>query len=186
MSSPTLDAVKAHPARTALIPRRWDRSEGDSVPDSSLLHALTTYRSHLSTLAIVPSIPQSRLYRRIANHLVNHISQRAVYAGWSKFSVLGGKDFAAEIQDWINMSRELNLPGGEVAVTAPWKGLEEVGWVLSLPAELMGDDVTFGQAMAVAWSDGEEGWRAWVERTKMRMGREELKGVLKRRADCWR
>ena len=174
------------PVTRGLTHSRWDRTEGDSVPDASLLHALTTYSSHLSTLALVPEISRSRIYRKIAHHLTNHISQRAVYAGWSKFTVLGGQDFNQEIADWINTSMKLDLPGGEAAVKVPWKGLEDAGRVLSLPEDAEGDQVTFGQAMAVAWTDGDEAWRVWTERTGWGGDREALKAVLRRRLDCWR
>lgn len=170
--------------------RRWDRTEGEGVPDSSLLHALTTYSSHLSTLSLVPPLPALRVYRKIVNHLTNHISQRAVYAGWSKFTWLGGKDFADEIKDWINTSLQIDLPGGEVSARAPWKGLEDVGKMLQLPTEDEagegeGGTATFGQAMAVAWSGGDEGMKVWQDRTGIKMDRQTLRDVLKRRKDCW-
>lgn len=179
-----------------LISRRWDRTEGEGVPDSSLLQALTTYSSHLSALSLLPPLSTLRVYRKIANHLTNHISQRAVYAGWSKFTSLGGKDFSDEIKDWINTSLQVEAPGGEPAIRMPWRGLEDVGKMLRLRTddEVDGgeegsgqsDEPTFGQAMAVAWSDGEETYKVWKERTGIRMDRQTLRDVLKRRKDCWR
>ena len=146
---------------------------------------MTTLSSHLTTLPLLPPTARSRVYRRIVNHLTNHISQRAVYAGWSKFSQVGGQDFASEVKDWINTSSELDLPGTATA-EAPWRVLKEAGMILSLPNDAEGDEPTFGQAMAVAWSDSEEGLRAWRERTGLIMGREEMKGLLRRRTECWR
>jgi len=165
--------------------RRWDRTEGDQAPDTSFLHALTTLSSHLSTLSLMPPIAKSRVYRRIVSHLTNHISQRAVYAGWSRFSQVGGQDFASEVKDWINTSKELDLPG-TAGAEAPWRTLREAGTILSLPNDAEEDEPTFGQAMAVAWSDSEESLKRWRERTGMSMGREEMKALLRRRAECWR
>lgn len=167
--------------------RRWDRTEGDVAPDSSLLQALTTFAGHLSTLSLLSDIPRSRLYRRIVNHLTNHISQRAIYAGWSKFTSYGGQDLSQEIADWISTSLTLDLPSGVEGIKAPWKGLEDAANVLKLKEEGESvEDVTFGQAMAVAWSDGEEAWGTWKERSGWNGDRETLKAVLRRRVDCWR
>ena len=156
--------------------RRWDESQ---EPDPSYLSSLATYSSHLSTLAILPTVPTLRVYKRLVDHLSNHIQQRAVYAGWSKFNAEGGHDFIEEIRDWVSTSETASIP--KSAVKAPWTRLCDIAQVLSLND----GEVTFAQAMAAAWS-GEESFDLFVKRLGIKMGRGDLQGVLKRRVDCWR
>ena len=134
----------------------------------------------------------SRIYRLCVSHLSNHIIQRAVYAGWSKFTLIGGADFAQEVQEWIETSSEALGPAAAgadesamIAAKAPWKHLTDVGRILTLPTGVSGEDVTFEQAMAVAWSDGES-YERFCERVDVALGKEELRMILRRRVECWR
>ena len=91
------------------------------MPDPNLVQALTTYSSLLFSLTVLPPTLTSKIYRRIVSHLSNHIVQRVVYAGWSKFSPQGGKDFSDEVKDWIETSSTAVggvVIGGQVAVEA--------------------------------------------------------------------
>lgn len=173
--------------------RRWDRAatvgEETIEPSTSLVNSLTTLSSHLSTLhSILPPLATLRVYRRVVQHLSNHIQNRAVYSGWSKFSPGGGKDFAEEVDEWIGISKSaapsVNIPGGLAAVEAPWERLRDISRILSLPAD-EGDGPTFAQAMAAAWSDGEESYGLFCQRVGVSLDRQDLRGVLKRRLDCW-
>ncbi|EIW69690.1 hypothetical protein M231_06298 [Tremella mesenterica] len=122
------------------LKRRWDppTSEHHTEPDSSLSSSLTTYTSHLTCLHLLPPVQTSSIYRRIVNHLVNHISQRAVYAGWSKFTSQGGRDLYTEIEDWVQAGTCLSHPEEGIPmemVKAPWNKLMDMAKVLSLPTE---------------------------------------------------
>jgi hypothetical protein len=178
-----------------LIPlRRWDRAatgEETIEPSTSLVNSLTTLSSHLSTLySTLPPLATLRVYRRVVQHLSNHIQNRAVYSGWSKFSPGGGKDFAEEVDEWIGISKSSlalsidTIPGGLAAVEAPWERLRDISRILSLPTD-EGDGPTFAQAMAAAWSDGEESYGLFCQRLGVSLDRQDLRGVLKRRLDCW-
>ena len=168
------------------IHRRWDQAASeDREPDASLLNGITALSTHLGELAqTLPILTTSRLYRRIVSHVSNHIQQRAVYAGWSKFSAVGGKDFADEITDWRQASASA-LPKG-MSVDAPWTRLVDISRVLSLPTASR-DLPTFSQAMAAAWSDGQEALQAFTQRLGLvDLNRADLQGVLRRRIECWR
>ena len=167
--------------------RRWDQTiSGDREPDTSLLTAVTTFSSHLTELRqTLPLLAISRLHRRIVSHLSNHIQQRAVYAGWSKFTVIGGKDLADEVADWRKASTSSlpDIDGG--VIDYPWTRLSDIGRVLSLPTD--GDtNATFSQAMAAAWSGGDDTLHTLSERIGLvDVSRTELQGILRRRGDCW-
>lgn len=166
--------------------RRWDQATfDDKVTGPSLLTAITTLSTHLTELSqTLPNLTTSRLYRRIVLHLSNHIQQRAVFAGWSKFSAAGGREFANEITDW-RQACAASLPE-EIVVDAPWTRLSDIARLLSLPSET-GDGATFSQAMAAAWSDGEDTLRTFVERVGwVDVSRSDLQGWLRRRVECWR
>ena len=132
------------------------------------------------------------MYRKVVQHLTNHISQRCVYAGWSKFSVKGGKDFVGELSDWRHAATTALTGAGADGipanlVDAPWDGLMDIGKLLSLPMDAQDkeSDVTFGEAMAAAWG-GEGSLREFLSRVGVSMGREDLQAVLRRRVECWR
>ncbi|ORY33806.1 TIP-1 family-domain-containing protein [Naematelia encephala] len=173
------------------LTRRWDQDTiNDGEPDPSLLGGITTLSSHLSILnTYLPILVVSRLYRRIIQHLVNHISQRAVYSGWSKFTFTGGQSFAQEINDFIQACSSVlpDLPSG---VEGSWIKLKDAGKILGLPNEQKKEPqgITFNQVMAGAW-DGDESFKRLCERLgweKGRMTKNELQALLKRRVDCWR
>ncbi|WVR05282.1 hypothetical protein IAU60_002294 [Kwoniella sp. DSM 27419] len=177
------------------LTRRWDAAPFAEAaePTAHLLSAMTTYTSHMTTIkSTLPPVVVSKLYRRIVGHLSNHILQRGVYAGWSKFSERGGKDLVDEIREWKEVSSgvigDVVLHGTPIPYEAPWKGLEDVGKVISLPSgagEAGDGQVSFAQAMASAW-DGEEGLKVLNDRLGIDMSRQELQSVLRRRGECWR
>jgi hypothetical protein len=181
--------------------RRWDNTDESDEPDASLLNALATFTTLLKSLAAdLAPLVLSRLYRRIVNHLSNHIQQRAVYAGWSKFTAAGGQAFYTEITDWIHAAigvLETTATPANTGIEAPWAALLNIAKVLRLSTEdheqrkREGEKhegtPTFAQAMAAGWSDGEESLRMFLERAGVDgMGRQELQGVLRRRVECWR
>ena len=57
--------------------------------------------------------------------------------------------------------------------------------VLSLPSEAEDEGVTFSQAMAAAWA-GEESRAMFAQRAGVGLDQETLRGVLRRRVECWR
>lgn len=157
------------------------------------MHALTTLSTDLSYLSSNLSPLQAiRVYRRTIAHLTNHIAQRGVYSGWSKFTVHGGKSFQTEIADFIQACSEAFTPA-EIprnVIEAPWQGLVAMGKVLALPTDVEGpqsdrEGVTFAQAMAAAWSDGES-LDVFYKRMGLEMDRAQLHAVLRRRVECWR
>jgi hypothetical protein len=181
--------------------RRWDNTPENDEPDASLLNALATFTTLLKSLAAdIPPLVLSRLYRRIVNHLSNHIQQRAVYAGWSKFTAAGGQAFYTEITDWIHAAigvLETTATPANTGIEAPWAALLDIAKVLRLStedheqrkrqSEKQEAAPTFAQAMAAGWSDGEESLRMFMQRAGVQgMRRQELQGVLRRRVECWR
>ena len=136
----------------------------------------------------------SRLYRRIVSHLSNHIAQRAVYSGWSRFTAQGGREFADEVKDLVEASREVlgdaKRPAN-LGIDGAWRSLVDAGRILQLPEEeregeaYKGEPV-FKQAMAAAWADGSESLKVFQERTETKMDKATLQVVLRRRLDCWR
>jgi hypothetical protein len=160
------------------------------------MHALTTFSSHLAHLAsTLPTLVLSRIYRRVVSHISNHIQQRAVYSGWSKFTATGGTDLASEVEDWRQTSASAitaGVGGAGIDPDAPWRRLVAISRILAIPSERSDAGVTFSQAMAAAWSDSEDGLETFWERLGVgreggaEMTRLELQGVLRRRGDCWR
>ncbi|OCF54147.1 hypothetical protein L486_08343 [Kwoniella mangroviensis CBS 10435] len=170
------------------LTRKWDRppSLEPTEPSPHLLAALTTYSSHLRSLtSTLPQVVVSRLYRRIVDHLSNHILQRGVYAGWSKFTEHGGIDLQMEVKEWKEVSSNSLGENSIIPVNTFWRKLDDISNILALSSGEAEDKVTFAQAMASAW-DGEEGLKVFNERLGVDMGREELQSVLRRRVECWR
>ncbi|WWC90049.1 uncharacterized protein L201_004981 [Kwoniella dendrophila CBS 6074] len=174
------------------LTRKWDRppSVEPTDPSSHLLAALTTYSTHLTALSTTLSpITVSRIYRKVVDHLSNHMLQRGVYAGWSKFSEHGGIDLNLEVKEWKEASSNSlsSAPSmtAILSINTPWKKLEDISRVLSLPTGEAKDKVTFAQGMASAW-DGEEGLKLFNDRLNTNLSREELQSVLRRRGECWR
>lgn len=174
--------------------RRWDQSSDNTEEtpnDTSLVNALTTLSSDLAHLAsCLQPLQTIRVYRRIITHLTNHIAQRAVYSGWSKFTMAGGKAFQHEISDFLQSSIDALSPAGipPPVIEAPWDQLVSIGKVLSLPNDTESRDevaATFAQAMAAAWSDGES-LDLFYQRLGIEMDRAQLHAVLRRRVECWR
>ncbi|GMK56795.1 hypothetical protein CspeluHIS016_0306350 [Cutaneotrichosporon spelunceum] len=174
------------------LTRRWDVGfeepeavESEPEPeqaDASLVAGITSYAALLQLCAVLPRPALARVYRRISGHLVNHIAQRAVYAGWSKFTAAGGRALATEVEDWRAAASHA-LPG--VRTEAAWSHLADMAAVLSLPTGGDGTSPTFAQAMAAAW-----GSPTALENFTRRMGVEldagEMQGLLQRRVECWR
>ncbi|WVW83112.1 hypothetical protein I302_105130 [Kwoniella bestiolae CBS 10118] len=170
------------------LTRKWDRPPTleTTEPSPHLLAALTTYSSHLRSISsTLPPITVSRLYRRIVDHLSNHILRRGVYAGWSKFTEHGGIDLTQEVKEWKEVSANSLGEDSIVSVGTSWKKLEDISRILALPTGEARDKVTFAQAMASAW-DGQEGLEVFNERLGVGVERGELQGVLRRRVECWR
>ncbi|WVQ98696.1 hypothetical protein IAU59_005827 [Kwoniella sp. CBS 9459] len=196
------------------LTRRWDLPPSTEIsePSPHLLSAMTTYTSHLKTISsLLPALVLSRLYRKVVDHLSNHIIQRGVYAGWSKFTEHGGRDFQNEVSEWKEVSTSaLNpsastaslassapeLNGYPILTKAAWKKLDEIAKVLVLPtgqSQPLGsstsgkgtNEVTFAQAMASVW-DSESGLHAFKQRLGVELSREELQAILRRRVECWR
>ncbi|KAK8869829.1 hypothetical protein IAR55_000397 [Kwoniella newhampshirensis] len=200
------------------LTRRWDNPlSSDRVePSSQLLSALTTYTSHLTLLSsTLPRLVISRIYRKIVLHITNHILQRGVYSGWSKFSERGGRDLGEEVEEWKDISRRVlsnqdvdsgGKIGGTIIIDSdrPWKRLQDITKILSLPTSSTSstsdeDDstapptrakITFDEAMNVAFiddkSDGGEARKRFLDQLGVELDGPELIGVLRRRVDCWR
>jgi hypothetical protein len=146
---------------------------------------MSALSSHLSHLArTLPHNDLNRLYRLIIAHLSNHVLQRAVYSGWSKYTEIGGRELAAEVEAWIEACL-IGLDGKLRKPEAPWRELRDAATILSLPKEPPGDGrPSFSQAMALAFGDD-------VERLKDRLGLtalddQKVRAVMRRRIECWR
>lgn len=181
------------------------------MADASLVNALTTLSTNLAHLAAtLPQLTTIRLYRQIIHHLSNHIAQRGVYSGWSKFTQYGGRAFQSEVEDFVQASTQALLspatdssgsgtsPANDIPreiIESPWTDLRAMAKVLALPNDTEssqsgdgdkgGVSVTFAQAMAAAWSDGES-LDVFYDRMGMEMDRAQLHAVLRRRMECWR
>ena len=77
-------------------------------------------------------------------------------------------------------------------IESPWIDLRAMAKVLALPNDTEEDGsgggakgVTFAQAMAAAWSDGES-LDVFYERMGIELDRAQLHAVLRRRIECWR
>jgi hypothetical protein len=171
--------------------RRWDQQITPVAEDPANIHpsfisALTTLSTSLTHLSsTIPPTPLLRIYRSITQNLTTHISHRAVYSGWSKFTPIGGQSFQQEINDLIHTAQEsLVVIPGEV-VSRQWRSLVDIGKVLALPNERVEDGATFQEAMEVAWS-GDEGVRRFCARLGVDLGPGVLQALLRRRVECWR
>ncbi len=170
------------------LTRRWDKANGgdlDWQPDASLLTAMSALSSQLGLLArTLPLRNLTKQYRSIVAHLSNHIMQRAVHSGWSKFTEAGGKDFATEVGAWTEAS-VIGLGGALKRPNTPWTELAEAASILALPQEPQGDDrPSFSQAMALAFGGD-------TDRLRSRLGLRELsedrvQAIMRRRLECWR
>ncbi|WWC69475.1 uncharacterized protein I206_103416 [Kwoniella pini CBS 10737] len=177
------------------LTRKWDRppSAEPTNPSSYLLSALTTYSSHLSAISdTLPPLTVSKIYRKVVEHISNHILQRGVYAGWSKFTEHGGIDLQLEIKEWKEVSSTSLLSSSTstvlrsiVSIDVPWQKLEDISKILVLPTGDAKETVTFAQAMASAWA-GEEGLKVFNDRLGVNLNKEELQAILRRRVECWR
>jgi hypothetical protein len=169
--------------------RRWDTAEAPEELrlDPALVTPLTTFSAQLAHLArILPSSTTRRLYQSIVSHISNHIMQRAVFAGWSKFTAVGGRELLGEVEAWIEASRH-GLEGSNI-IRHPelaWSQLLEAAKILALPRDLTPEKATtYSQAMALVF--GNE-----YERLKESLGLketslEQAQGIMRRRIECWR
>lgn len=170
------------------LQRRWDLGLDGSeseVSDPSLVAGLTSYGSLLGVVGRnLPRASTARVYRRISLHLVNHIAQRAIFAGWSKFTATGGKALAAEVSDWRHAASAA-LPN--LKTDGAWSRLADMAAVLSLPteSEKEGDLPTFSQAMAAAWGSS-EALESVQARAGVSLDETDMQDVLRRRVECWR
>lgn len=148
---------------------------------------LTTYSAQLAHLVrILPPATSRKLYRAIVSHISNHIMQRAVYAGWSKFTENGGRELLSEVEAWIEASRH----GLEesAAIRFPefaWTQLHEAARVLALPKDLTPEkSMTYSQAMALVFGDDYD--RFTKSLGLKEMPQEQAQAVMRRRVECWR
>ena len=153
----------------------------------ALIGPLTTLSAHLGHLArMLPASSAGHLYRAIVAHVTNHIMQRAVYAGWSKFTEYGGQELVAETNAWVEASTlglqecdAIRRPG------LPWQAFGETARLLSLPAEAKEEQpVTFAQAVAMAFDSQYARLTELLDIKELDQGQAQV--VLKRRIDCWR
>jgi hypothetical protein len=153
----------------------------------ALIGPLTTLSAHLGHLArMMPAGALGRLYRSIVAHITNHIMQRAVYAGWSKFTEYGGEELVSETSAWIEASKLglLECPSMR-RPELPWQPFVETARLLALPTETREDEpVAFAQAVAMAF-DSQYGRLTELMHIK-ELDQGQAQTVLKRRNDCWR
>ncbi|TFK93535.1 hypothetical protein K466DRAFT_572441 [Polyporus arcularius HHB13444] len=162
---------------------------GSAVPDDialaqSLLGPLALLSSHLSFLrGTLPRATVTSLYRRIAGRLSTHLLQRQVlYRGRARSTLQEAQMLVAEAELWVETCR-VALKEGRGRVEAPWRPFLQAARLLATEGEVWTKvvDATFGMA-----SDGE-----WEEVMLDTVGlcefpREEVQGILRRRADCER
>ncbi|KAG7529987.1 hypothetical protein FFLO_05284 [Filobasidium floriforme] len=172
------------------LTRRWDANASSMDKEGTtmaLIGPLTTLSAHLGHLArMLPASAAGHLYRAIVAHVTNHIMQRAVYAGWSKFTEYGGQELVAETNAWVEAStlglREcdaIRRPG------LPWQAFGETARLLSLPTEAKEEQpVTFAQAVAMAFDSQYARLTELLDIKELDQGQAQV--VLKRRIDCWR
>lgn len=171
------------------LTRRWDAApssvneETTLAPDASLLVPVTTLSSQLAHLnEHLPQHTVNQIYREIISHLSNHIQQRAVFSGWSKFTESGGKNLAAEIDVWV----EACSLGGIKRPEGPWRKLREMAKILALPVEPREgeDSLAFSQAMALALGGGVDKLRDVLELSEL--DGQVIQSVVRRRVECKR
>ncbi|KAJ9099250.1 hypothetical protein QFC21_004131 [Naganishia friedmannii] len=171
------------------LTRRWDKptSSEETRLDPALVSPLTTFSAQLAHLVrILPPAKSRKLYRSIVSHISNHIMQRAVYAGWSKFTETGGRELLSEVEAWIEASRH-GLEDSN-AIRFPefaWTQLHETARVLALPKELTPEkSMTFSQATALVFGDD---YHRFTESLGLKeMPQEQAQAVMRRRIECWR
>ncbi|KAJ9116397.1 hypothetical protein QFC22_004839 [Naganishia vaughanmartiniae] len=171
------------------LTRRWDTptSPEETRLDPALVSPLTTFSAQLAHLVrILPPAKSRKLYRSIVSHISNHIMQRAVYAGWSKFTETGGRELLNEVEAWIEASRH-GLEDSN-AIRFPefaWSQLHEAARVLALPKDLTPEkSMTFSQAMALVFGDD---YNRFTESLGLKeMPQEQAQAVMRRRIECWR
>ena len=174
--------------------RRWDVEPApdedlQTGPTPALLAPITTLTGHLTHLAsTLPPLLLGKLYRSIIHHISNHIMQRAVHAGWSKFTPTGGARLVSDVKDWQQAcTMALGSTSGIKRPEIPWLKLADAARILALPAEGSGGEATFPQAMVAAWSEDTPLLEGLLDKMNVRsMERAEIQAVLKRRVDCWR
>lgn len=112
--------------------------------------------------------------------------QRAIYAGWSKFSDIGGQELLVEVEAWIEASRH-GLEGSNV-IRFPeiaWTQLHEAAKVLALPRDVTPEKtMTYSQAMALVF--GNEYERFMESLGLKEMSQDQAQAVMRRRIECWR
>lgn len=179
----------------ALDLRRWDADATTVDKEAAtmgLIGPLTTLSAHLGQLSrTLPPNVLGRLYRSIVAHIINHIMQRAVYAGWSKFTEYGGQELVAETAAWFEASAQgLQTSQSLPAVkrpALPWRPFMETARLLALPTESQDPDttpVTFSQAVAMAF-DSQFGRLSDLLDIR-ELDQAQTQVILRRRLDCWR
>ncbi|KAL7410048.1 TIP-1 family-domain-containing protein [Mrakia frigida] len=191
--------LKAHLSRRwdAPAPLSTDSEDQPTLPPTLLtpLTILSTHLTYLSTLLPPSTYVSATLYRSIVSHLSYHIIQRAVKAGWSKFSEVGGKEFESEVQAWIESSR-IGLRSATAAkgagrggkgVERPWRKMREMGTLVGLPAAEKGDGeegMRFREVVELMQDGGEEDEKKVRKVLDVKeLTRAEILEVLKRRLD---
>lgn len=173
------------------LTRRWDTPEDSSAdalewqPGTALVTAMSALSSQLGLLArTLPPKDLSKIYRLTVAHLSNHILQRAVFAGWSKYTATGGLELALEVDAWCEVCI-IGLDGHVRKPEAPWRELRDASVILSLPQEPSGDGrPSFSQAMALAFGGD-------LDRLRERLGivaleDQKIQAIMRRRIECWR
>ena len=144
--------------------------------------ALLSLSGHLGLLAsLLPSPSLTAIYRRIVDHLSNHIVQRAILAGWSRFTAAGGKELEREVAAWVSSS-SLALGSAVRRPAAPWRRLEEMAKVLALDDDGDNEQVGWDELLDALRSGGSG---APIDQLELRvLDRAELEQVVRRRVDC--
>lgn len=173
------------------LTRRWDTPDDSAVealewqPGTALVTAMSALSSQLGHLArTLPPKDLSKIYRLTVAHLSNHILQRVVYAGWSKYTAAGGLELALEVAAWCEAC-VIGLDGHVRKPEAPWRELRDASVILSLPQEPSADGTpAFSQAMALAFGGD-------MDRLKERLNivaldDQRVHAIMRRRIECWR
>ncbi len=146
------------------------------------MSALSSQLGHLART--LPPKDLSKIYRLTVAHLSNHILQRVVYAGWSKYTAAGGLELALEVAAWCEAC-VIGLDGHVRKPEAPWRELRDASVILSLPQEPSADGTpAFSQAMALAFGGD-------MDRLKERLNivaldDQRVHAIMRRRIECWR
>lgn len=112
--------------------------------------------------------------------------QRAVFAGWSKFTAVGGRELLSEVEAWIEASRH-GLEGSDI-IRHPelaWSQLYEAAQILALPRDLTPEKTTtFSQAMALVFGSEYERLKEYLDLKET--SQEQAQAIMRRRIECWR